>query len=115
METIWSDRIDAILSKGLPLRCLGINNWALERESALAAINVIVELGHAILGGDVFQLNECGVLVSRDSWFCEPHDGENDKAFVMRSSKKAKTFIELYPRAEKSALFAIVPLVKSNS
>lgn len=54
MSTTWSKEIDEVLSTGSPLHDSGVNNWALSRDRALAALDRLEASGVAVLGGDVY-------------------------------------------------------------
>ncbi len=71
MSVIWSEKIDSILNSGVSLACVGVKNWALERDDALRAICELKALGVPILGGDVYQLVGEVIEQSYDNWYCE--------------------------------------------
>ncbi|KRP51148.1 Imm40 family immunity protein [Pseudomonas trivialis] len=109
MNIIWSEQIDPILSKGIPLDNLGVRNWALGREDALNAICELEAFGIAILGGDVYKLVGEKAEQTYDSWYCDQGPDESDYIFSKRSSDKAKSYIFSYLMPK--GLFAIVPKI----
>ena len=49
-------KIKSVVSCGISLHDLGINNQALNKDQALQAIDKFEELGVAVLGGDVYVM-----------------------------------------------------------
>ncbi|MEW9899031.1 Imm40 family immunity protein [Chitinivorax sp. PXF-14] len=111
MENIWSSEIDSILSVGRTLDSVGVRNWALEREAALAALEQLSAIKVAVLGGDVYAVNGANVESNYDNWYCNRDGGEADADFVERSIAKARSYITNYRANAGSVLFAIVPSV----
>ena len=111
MKMCWSNEIDPILCVGLPLMDVGINNWALELDQALAAVRQLGSRGIAVLGGDVFIKDARGVHPCPDSWCCEPRESESHSGFVQRSCQAAVEYISKYHRKnlEEMPLFALIP------
>jgi hypothetical protein len=109
MSVIWSEQIDSILSYGISLSCVGVKNWALERDNALRAVNELEALGFPVLGGDVYQLVDEFPEQTYDNWYCDQEPGELDYAFLKRSSEKARGYIGSCSMS--GALFSIVPKV----
>ncbi|WP_313025151.1 Imm40 family immunity protein [Pseudomonas lopnurensis] len=107
MSVIWSEQIDSILSCGISLDCVGIKNWALERDDALCAINELEALEVPILGGDVCQLIDGAIELTYDNWYCDQEPGELDSEFLKRSSDRARRYICNYSMGKP--LFVIVP------
>ncbi|MGH8601616.1 MAG: Imm40 family immunity protein [Gammaproteobacteria bacterium] len=111
MEHIWSSEVDSILGVGRFLESVGVRNWALEREAALAALEQLTAAGVAVLGGDVYAVSGANVESNYDSWYCNRDSGEAEADFVERSIAKAKSYIANYRATAGSVLFAIVPNV----
>lgn len=109
MSIIWSEEIDPILSRGIPLCDLGVRNWALTRDHALHAIYQLEALGVAILGGDVYRLVGETVALTYDSWHCDQGPDEAGSDFSKRSSDAATSYILNYLMSE--GLFSLVPKV----
>jgi hypothetical protein len=104
---VWSDAIDAVLSAGVSLAPIGSANWALSREDALAAVDKLYAMNVPILGGDVYRLENGDLIFEYGGWHSDQAVSESAGAFVARSWRETKTYIEEYPL--KSALFVIVP------
>lgn len=110
MHIIWSEEIDEILGfYGVSLECVGVKNWALERDNALQAIYKLEILGIPILGGDVYRMVDNMPQLTYDNWFCDKYDHELAPAFLERSLELARKYICSY--LTDDALFAIVPRI----
>jgi hypothetical protein len=111
MKMCWSNEIDPVLCVGLPLMDMGINNWALEADQALAAIRQLGDRGIAVLGGDVFIKDAKEVRPCPDSWCCERREAESPAVFVQRSCQAALEYVSAYHRKnlEETPLFALLP------
>jgi hypothetical protein len=111
MKKIGSSEVDKILSTGRLLDEVGVHNWALSRDDALAALTKFAEMGIAVLGGDVYFVNNAVVELSYDNWYCNRDEHESDFAYVERSIVAARSYIEKYNCLDRKVLFAIVPKV----
>ena len=111
MKYFWSNEVDSILSVGRSLEDAGICNWALNREDALVALAKLLEIGVAVLGGDVYLVKGAFVDSNYDNWYCDQSERESDSAFVERSITMARSYIVNYRALECSVLFAIVPKI----
>lgn len=109
MNVYWSQEIDVILSAGHSLEDIGVRIYALCREHVLSVLAKTAEIGVAILGGDVYRLNNGIIEPNYDSWYCNHADGESASAFVDRSIAVARNYIANYKAPEGIVLFAIVP------
>ena len=110
MNIIWSPAVDLILSKGLSLKEIGINNWALTKDQALKAIDHLALEDISILGGDVLRVDDGIIEHTLDNWHCDHLAGEEIKAFVQRSLLKARDYITNYKiHTGEDVLFSIVP------
>lgn len=58
-----------IIEKAIPLETIGIKEYAWEYESALKAINYLLEKDIIILGGDVYRILNGSLGITYDSWF----------------------------------------------
>jgi hypothetical protein len=103
----WSEAIDALLSKGMSLASIGSGNWALARDEALAAADQLYSMKVPILGGDVYRLEDGDLIFDYGGWHSDQKASESSGAFLMRSWRETKNYIEEYPL--KAALFVIVP------
>ena len=99
-----------ILESGISLNSVGIENWALSRPQALAAIEDLKSLKLTVLGGDVIQFVQDTPQLTYDNWFCEIEDNESNIAFAKRSLIVAKSFISGYRNADvPEPFFAFSP------
>ncbi|MFC5473993.1 Imm40 family immunity protein [Paraherbaspirillum soli] len=105
------NEIDSILSVGRSLENIGVRNWALEQEAALAALDQLSAIGVAVLGGDVYAVSGSNVESNYDNWYCNRESNETEIDFIKRSVAKAKSYIANYQITAGSVLFAIVPSV----
>lgn len=104
---------NGILESGISLNCIGVENWALTRSQALAALE---NLNSTVLGGDVIQFVKNAPRYTYDNWFCEMEDGESTTAFATRSLVVAKSFISDYRNADvQEPFFALVLGKPTNS
>lgn len=110
MSTTWSKEIDEILSTGSPLHDSGVNNWALSRDRALAALDRLEASGVAVLGGDVYLKTDGGIRGNCDNWYFDIEVSELNTRRVRDSIERARDYIRHYPLPD--ALFALVPLVR---
>jgi hypothetical protein len=109
MENVWSSGVDPILSVGRSLEDVGVRNWALSREDALAALTKLTEIGIAVLGGDVYSVNGKFVESNYDNWYCNCNELESNSDFVERSIGVARNYIVNYHAPDGAVLFAMVP------
>ena len=109
MEKFWSSEVDPILSTGRSLEDVGVSNWALNREDALAALTKFAEIGIAVLGGDVYSINGRFVESNCDNWYCNRNELESDSDFAKRSIGAARDYVMNYKALKGAVLFAIVP------
>jgi len=107
MSFFYSSEIDKILSVGVSLEHLGINNWALPRNDALEALSKFESSGVAVLGGDVFVLSNGYIEQNYDNWYYECGPKESNADLVHSSIEKTRHYIENY--LDQNALFALVP------
>ncbi len=107
---IWSTKILEILSVGIPLDTIGINNWGLKEEQAYDAISKLEMLGSPILGGDVCTLIKGKLVLTYDSWFNDKGLNEDLNAFVRRSAYESRKYIAEYHKGETPThYFILVP------
>ena len=111
-----TDGANRILESGISLNCIGVENWALTRSQALAALEGLKNLNSTVLGGDVIQFVKNAPRYTYDNWFCEMEDGESTTAFATRSLVVAKSFISDYRNADvQEPFFALVLGKPTNS
>lgn len=93
---------------------LGIMNWALDRCSALAALNSFRIADIGVLGGDVYMASGIEINHTYDSWYCNKKVDETEVDFVLRSIVVAEIFISQYSPSVSEVTFSIVPLIKED-
>jgi predicted aspartyl protease len=106
---IWSREVDDILSVGLSLKDIEINNWALNRDEAITAILKLYSLEIPILGGDVYKIVDDCFDFTYDSWCCDKNIGETDSQYLKRSIDESLQYIKNY--LDDNVFFAIVPKI----
>ncbi len=89
----WSEDVKAILSCGISLSEMGVNNWALTESEAIQAPDKFESLETSVLGGDVYEMVDDEPESIYDNWYCERDDGEELGKFVARSIKCARQYI----------------------
>ena len=104
-----SNKIDSILSIGIPLEDIGVKNWALNKENALTAIEKLEVEDTPILGGDVYELVNNKLQMNYDNWFCDKLANESKSEFLSRSILKAKNYINNHNKVEAQIYFVLVP------
>jgi hypothetical protein len=103
------NRFQQLLSdKGLSLSRLGLRDIGLERNDALAAVELLRNSAQYILGGDVFFKHGDEVKVAYANWHSEPRESETYEEFASRSCEEAKDYIEKFPESDAMALFVLV-------
>ena len=86
-----------IIVCGIPLFCIGVNNWALTKDQALMALDIFKEQGVAIIGGDIFTICNGQPKHTYDSWFCEEKkDEETNSEFISRCFTYTRNYIMNY-------------------
>jgi Immunity protein 40 len=109
MSNVWSLDVDKILSVGLNLSKFGVNNWGLDKPSALAALDAFCNLGIPVLGGDVYIVDVGGIKTTYDNWYLDRNEGESRKQFMERSIHKAREYITQYQSMSEGVIFSIIP------
>lgn len=107
----WSEKIKSILSSGLSLDNIGVNNWALDKQQTIDALNDFKKQGIAVLGGDVYEIIDGTPESNYDNWYCDQNDGESFKDFSDRSIASARKYVNDYKHpTDKSIRYALVAL-----
>jgi hypothetical protein len=96
MIMMRSEKVNVILSRGVSLTGIGVNNWVLTKSQAMQALCELEALGVPVLGGDVYELSDDGFSANYDNWYCDKRDDEEMKKFVMRSISSARQYIKDY-------------------
>lgn len=90
---------DALLQGAQDLRIVGSNDVAWQRPSALRAIAWLAEGRFAILGGDVYGVDEQGIRITGDNWSCNwPEAGAymDWDTYVLHAAEEARAYIDFY-------------------
>lgn len=96
MNIIRSKNIDEILKVGKWLGESGINNWALTKSQALEALDKLLNLNIAVLGGDVYETRGDYIQPNYDNWYSDRQPGESKEDYLNRSIEESRTYIERY-------------------
>lgn len=105
---MWSEKVRSILSVGIEINGLGVNNWALSREQSLAAIKEFESQKIAVLGGDVYELVDGKPESNSDNWYCDQEPGEKLDKFFVRSCDHAKQYINNYKNPRGRETFFVI-------
>lgn len=83
METIFSNRIDELLSSGVfgPEH----KNWLFKKKDALYKIELLIENNYSILGGEIYDKNFSLIW----SWSCNKLPNDNGIDFLYKSKENA--------------------------
>jgi hypothetical protein len=100
-------RIDKILKIGVSLKPIGVKNWALSKENALAVLEKFYELKMPILGGDVCEIDKGIINYNYDNWYCEKRKDEGHNEFVVRSIQEAEDYINNYKSDDIDKIFFV--------
>lgn len=96
MDVVRSKKIDEVLKVGKWLGDYGTNNWALTKSQALEALDKLLALNIAVLGGDVLEDTGENIRPNYDNWFSDRHKGESSDKYVIRSIEETRNYIEQY-------------------
>jgi hypothetical protein len=89
--------------KGVPLKRVGTDEIALERDDTLNAIGILQKLSVPVLGGDVYLRRGSQIEVAYANWHVEPHQLAN-------SWEISSEYVQKFPaRADVTPLFVLVP------
>jgi len=91
-----SNYIELLKNRGKPLMAIGVNSFALDKESALIAIGFLQEANIPILGGDVFKQLEEKLTLTYDNWSCQKEKYSSNEEYINASLEEAKEYIENY-------------------
>jgi CO dehydrogenase/acetyl-CoA synthase beta subunit len=96
MTMAWSEDVKKILEKGVSLSSVGIDNWALNKDQAMLAIDEFEKHKIPVLGGDVYEIVDGYPEANYDNWYCDRNANEDLEGFVARSVGYARDYIENY-------------------
>ncbi len=106
---VWSVKIESVISCGLSLHDLGVNNWALSKEQALRVLDMFEMQNIAVLGGDVYEMINSLPSSNYDNWCCDQNANESLDEYVSRSNDYAKRYIRNYRSSTgREVLFVLV-------
>jgi hypothetical protein len=99
-----------ILNVGIYLNSIDVNNWALTREQALAAISKLAELQIPILSGEIYKKTNNSFEILYDNWYSNKNATEADFEYLERSISKSLEYINNYP--DENVFFGLVPQIE---
>ncbi len=103
------EKIESILSRGISLHDMGVNNWALYKEQALLVLEELEGQKLSVLGGDVYELINGLIEPNYDNWYCNKIENEPLTNFVQRSASRAYQYISGYcTESGREPLFVLV-------
>ncbi len=105
----WSENVEAVLSIGVSLFDIGINNWALNKSQSMRALDEFERLKIPVLGGDVYEVVDGTPESNYDNWYCDRNDKEVLGEFIARSISYAREYISNYSNPSgRETLFVLV-------
>jgi Immunity protein 40 len=84
------------------------SEFALTRQNAITALNILNELEAVILGGDVFVLEDQQLVPSYANWSYDERADEPNLDISKRSILAASNYITNYPLNDKEPYFIFV-------
>jgi hypothetical protein len=88
-----------LLNASYLLESIGINDIAWKWDDALQAITFLCEKDYAILGGDVYKIEDADFVPALDNWYLNKDPLATWKQYVTNSQKKAISYIKWYREA----------------
>jgi hypothetical protein len=105
----WSEYLHLLQAVGIPLNTLGLDDIALARSDALAAVTLLANGLAPILGGDVYWRRGLDIEPAYANWHTSRHPDEGIKAQILNSCAQAAKYIENFPkRSDVEPLFSLV-------
>lgn len=86
---------------------LGVNGFAYSKNEALRIAEAYYHSNTAILGGDVYKLENGKIKLTYDSWYCDRSSAETISEYVNRSYQIARDYISRY-HSNTNLLFGFV-------
>lgn len=86
---------------------LGVNGFAYSKTEALIIAEEYYHSNMAILGGDVYKLENGKIKLTYDSWYCDRNSTETISEYVNRSYQIARDYISRY-QSNTNILFGFV-------
>src|SRR5574344_1532740 len=84
---------DNNISEYYSLKNLGIEGYAFPYQEALKIVQICKLLAIAILGGDVYSMNNHTIENSYDNWYYDTTPNNTDYHYVQNSCKKSDYYI----------------------
>jgi len=91
----------------------GTRDFGLNRDDALSALAIAIEIGIPILGGDFYTIERGRMRPTHISWYADRFDCERAIDYANRSWAEAKKAILDFPWSDYST--ALVALVRADS
>ncbi len=106
----YPKQIKELVSCGIPLHEMGINNWALDKSQVLKLLDEFEKIEVAVLGGDVCKITSQKLDLHGNNWSCDIKKSETKYDYVRRSISYTKSYISGYPNTSQNLVFfTIVP------
>lgn len=116
MTTLPQEYLDILASEGRDLKEAGVNGAALQKRSALRAVEALRAASVQILGGDVYRVTRGKLELSYDNWYCKDAGEPGTDEYLKASLAQAKRYIRDYPDPEDgSILYRIVTGLRASS
>lgn len=85
-----------LLNVAKSLNHLGILDIAWDWESAIMVVEFLSDCNYAVLGGDVYRLNNDSLESTYDSWYLNKDMSKSREQFVEETKSKAISYINQY-------------------
>ena len=95
-------------TNGIPIAFGSLTALALTRRKAVTALDILMEHGKPILGGDVFVLVDNHLVPVYANWHCNQRADETKLEFSKRSIVAALDYINNYPVNKEEPYFVFV-------
>ena len=90
--------------KGVPLKHLGINEYAWKYDDAMVLIDMLKDANIPVLGGDVYTVKDGAIRSTYHSWYVN-----NPQEIMSESWNRAKEYIKQYESSNRDqSLFVFV-------
>lgn len=89
------------------LESIGLDGFAYSKNEALRIAEEYYHSNMAILGGDVYKLENGKIKLTYDSWYCERNSAETISEYINRSYQIARDYISRY-HSNTNILFGFV-------
>lgn len=100
---------DLLNAKGVRLDHFGLNDVALRRDDAIAAVDIIGNEFIPILGGDVYFINGGRIELAYANWYTNKNPGESIYDFCVRSIRETEVYIKNFPDyKDKTPIFSLI-------